>query len=76
MYTTINLKIISTVCPKDMNRGNCPVRQYLDKSDLFNTTLNETLIEPAKPFSLARDEFIAAIDKMHMLCKKCKCNQK
>ena len=71
MYNTINLQIISTMCPKGMNRSNCPVQEYVDNSNIFHTTINETVIKPLVPYLEARQEYIAALDAIHNLCANC-----
>lgn len=71
MYNTINLQIISAKCPNGMNRGDCPVQKYIDNTNVFHTTINETLIKPMKPYLDAREEYIAALDTIHQLCADC-----
>ena len=72
MHNVFNLQIISTICPKGMDKNNCPVQQYIGQQSVFRATINESLLEPTKPYLDAREEYIATLDKIHALCANCK----
>ncbi|MBO7509509.1 MAG: hypothetical protein J6T57_04515 [Alphaproteobacteria bacterium] len=75
MYDSIKLQLTSTMCPKGMNRDDCPVRSYVDDSNIFYMTTNECVIKPKVPYLEAREEYIAALDTIAKLCADCQ-NQK
>jgi len=72
MHKILNLQIINADCPKGMTDKDCPVQQYLKQQNVFRTTINETLLEPAKPYADAREEYISALDIIHQICANCR----
>lgn len=72
MHKIFNLQIINVDCPTGMTDKDCPVQQYLKQQNVFRTTINETLLEPAKPYVGVREEYISVLDIMHKICANCR----
>ena len=76
MYTNLNLQLVCTECPKDMDEQKCPVRKYIaNEPELFNQSVNENVILLAKPYDKARWKYECALMNITELCKQCKGKQ-
>jgi len=77
MHKTINIQFICTDCPKGKNDKNCPVMQYINSEPtLFHQSINETVINLAKPYGDERVKYEWAFANIAKLCKECKQNTK
>ena len=77
MHKIINIQFICTECPKKMNNKNCPVIQYINSEpELFHQSINETVVNLAKPYGEERVKYEWALANIAKLCQNCKQNNK
>ena len=70
MYKTLDYRIFGGDCPKGVEV--CQRDQYIARQDVFRRTVNDSLLEPTKPYSVSRDEIIGFFDSINIICAECR----